>query len=152
MKLSDFTIQSIQGEPLDWSKFDGKKIILVNVASECGLTPQYKQLEELYQTYSEKVEVIGVPCNDFGAQEPGTSEEIVQFCTKNYGVTFQLTEKISVQKPNWHSIYEWLINETGQEVTWNFQKFLIDEKGNVVKSIAPTVNPLDVEITNWINS
>jgi glutathione peroxidase len=152
MTLYDFSINQLNGQPLDLSIFRGKKVVVVNVASECGLTPQYTELEFLYNEYKDKgVVFIGVPCNDFGGQEPGSAEEIRQFCSVNYGVTFPLTEKIHTTGEAKHPLYQWLTSETGEEVTWNFQKFLIDTKGNVVKSVSPATTPTDPQITNWLN-
>lgn len=148
----DFSIQSLAGTPLDLKQFRGKKLMLVNVASECGFTIQYEALQEMFEALGvENFAIIGFPCNDFGAQEPGSATEIQSFCQVNYGVTFPLTEKIQVVGSDKHPIYEWLTTTTGHEVTWNFQKFLVDEKGMVVKSIAPSVLPNDEEILTWIH-
>ena len=152
MKVYDFTINQLNGQPFDLSRLKGKKAILVNVASECGLTPQYTELEHLHNVYKDKnVIFVGIPCNDFGGQEPGTADEIQQFCSVNYGVTFPLTEKVHVTGTEQHPLYQWLTGETGEEVTWNCQKFLIDETGAVVKSVAPSVSPTDPEITDWLD-
>lgn len=148
----DFSIQTLAGTPLDLGQFKGKKLMLVNVASECGLTPQYEALQEMYvELGASNFAIIGFPSNDFGAQEPGTADEIQSFCQVNYGVTFPLTEKIQVVGESKHPIYEWLTSETGSEVTWNFQKFLVDENGKVIQSIAPSVLPNDEEILTWIH-
>ncbi|MEX2483272.1 MAG: glutathione peroxidase [Brumimicrobium sp.] len=157
MNLHNFKIENIKGDQVDLSELKGKKVMVVNTASECGLTPQYEQLEELYQnTKRDNFEIIGFPCNDFGNQEPGSNEEVAAFCQKNYGVTFPMMSKIVVKGDNKHKLYDWLLTESkskGQheEVKWNFHKFLIDEKGNLVKSVEPTTAPIDTEITNWIN-
>jgi glutathione peroxidase len=156
MSLHDFKVNSITGKEVDLSQFKGKKIMVVNTASECGLTPQYAQLEELYKKHKDQCEIIGFPCNDFGAQEPGSASEIQSFCSKNYGVTFPMMEKIKVKGNEKHPLYDWLLKESSQknqlgEVKWNFQKFLIDENGQHVKTIEPTVEPTDSEILNWIN-
>jgi glutathione peroxidase len=152
MKIDDFTINQLNGQPFDMSLLNGKKTVLVNVASECGLTPQYTELQHLHEAYKDKnVIFVGVPCNDFGGQEPGTADEIRQFCSANYGVTFPLTEKLHVTGSEKHPLYQWLTSETGEEVTWNFQKFLIDETGAVVKSVAPSVAPTDPQITDWLD-
>jgi len=152
MTIYDFTINQLNGQSFDLAQFKGNKIVLVNVASECGLTPQYTELEHLYETYKDKkVVFIGVPSNDFGGQEPGTADEIQQFCSVNYGVTFPLTEKVHTTGPEIHPLYQWLTSETSEEVTWNFQKFLIDETGAVVKSVAPAVTPTDPQITDWLD-
>jgi glutathione peroxidase len=157
MNLYDFKVQNIKGEEVDLSSLKGKKVMVVNTASECGLTPQYEELEKLYQeTNNENFEIIGFPANNFGAQEPGSDKEIASFCQKNYGVSFPMMSKISVKGDDRHPLYQWLIEgsrEKGQheEVKWNFHKFLIDESGELVKSVEPTTSPVDNEITSWIN-
>ncbi len=151
MKLTDFSLNSLNGEAFNIEQLKGKKVLLVNVASECGLTPQYTELEYLQEKYaSENFTVIGVPCNDFGGQEPGSSQEIATFCSKNYGVTFPMLEKMVALGENKSPLYSWLTKETNTEVTWNFQKFLINENGEVEKSIAPQTVPTDEEIISWI--
>jgi len=157
MSLHHFKVKSITGEDFDLSQLKGKKVMVVNTASECGLTPQYAQLEELYKNKGgDQFEIVGFPCNDFGAQEPGSESEIQSFCTSNYGVTFPMMSKITVKGENKHPLYDWLLKESSKkdqlnEVKWNFQKFLIDENGNHVKTIEPTVEPIDLEILTWIN-
>jgi glutathione peroxidase len=152
----DFQATTITGEEISLSNFKGKKILVVNVASKCGLTPQYKELQELYDTYSDKNFVIlGFPANNFLSQEPGTDEEIAQFCEVNYGVTFPIMSKISVKGDDIHPIYDWLTDEEQNgvwsgNISWNFQKFLIDEEGKFVKTLGPRTSPLDKEITDWI--
>jgi glutathione peroxidase len=155
MSFFDFKVKTIDGEDLELSQLKGKKVLVVNTASECGLTPQYEQLEALYQQFADQCEVIGFPCNDFGAQEPGSNEQIKSFCTKNYGVSFSLMDKISVKGTEIHPLYKWLLDESKKknqldEVKWNFQKFLINEAGEHVKTIEPTVEPLSSEIVDWI--
>jgi len=151
--LHEFKAKTLDGKDFNFADLKGKKVLIVNTASECGYTPQYKDLEALYKKYSSKnFVVIGFPCNDFGGQEPGTSTDIKSFCTKNYGVTFQMMEKVSIAKS---PIYQWLTTKTENgvldaTVKWNFNKFLIDEKGNLVKYLASSVKPTDPEITNWI--
>lgn len=153
MSIFKFNIKNLKGSDLNWEDFKGKKILLVNVASECGLTPQYEQLQELQDEFGgENFTVLGVPCNDFGAQEPGTADEIASFCSVNYGVTFPLTEKIQVLGPDKHPIYAWLLEQTQTEVAWNFQKYLIDSEGAVVRVFSPQTNPADEEIVNWITT
>jgi len=153
----DFTVQDIDGKDFNLSGLKGKKVMVVNVASKCGLTPQYQQLEELYKKYKDKdFMIIGFPANDFGKQEPGTNEEIKEFCSINYGVTFPMMSKIPVKGKDIHPLYKWLTlkSENGKEdaeVQWNFQKFLIDENGNWIKSISPRTSPIDDEIIMWIN-
>jgi glutathione peroxidase len=152
----DFTVQTIDGKTLSLSEFKGKKVMVVNVASKCGLTPQYKQLQELYNKYGEKkFAIIGFPANNFGQQEPGTNEEIQEFCTLNYGVTFPMMAKISVKGDDMAPLYEWLTKKNGNgkqdaEVTWNFQKFLIDENGNWAGFYEPRTLPDAPEIVSWI--
>jgi len=152
----DFKAETIDGEQLDFSVFKGKKILVVNTASKCGLTPQYKELEELYETYGgEGFEIIGFPANNFANQEPGTSEEIKSFCEQNYGVTFTMMNKISVKGDDMSPIYSWLTkkSENGvmdSEVSWNFQKYFIDENGHLVDFVSPKTTPLDEKIVNWV--
>ena len=156
--LHDFQCKSIDGASFDFSSLKGKKIMLVNTASECGYTPQYKDLQALYEQYKDKnFIIIGFPCNDFGGQEPGTLTEIKSFCSKNYGVTFPMMEKISVKGEKCSEIYKWLTSkaENGVEdskVNWNFNKYLINEKGEYVKHLGSSVNPLDKEVTQWIST
>ena len=151
MTLFDFKINDINGNPFDWNSVKGKKILLVNTASECGYTFHYGPLEELYQTYRDQnFVVLGVPCNDFGEQEPGTESEIVSFCQKNYGVSFPMMSKVAILGDQAHPLYQWLKKETDTEVAWNFQKYLIDENGKVVKMIPHRVLPNDEEILDWI--
>ena len=134
----------------------GKKVLVVNTASKCGNTPQYKQLQEIYEKYGNAdFTIIGFPANNFANQEPGSNQEIEEFCTKNYGVTFPMMSKISVKGSDMHPLYKWLTSKSengvmDSEVTWNFQKYLIDENGNLVKTIAPKVKPDDNSIVGWI--
>ncbi|MEQ8706913.1 MAG: glutathione peroxidase [Phaeodactylibacter sp.] len=149
-----FKVNSISGTQIDFSGFSGKKIIVVNVASECGYTPQYQQLQELYDEFNDKLVIIGFPCNDFGGQEPGSEADIQAFCDRNYGVAFPMTAKIGIKKEP-HPIYQWLQNkaENGvldHSVKWNFHKFLIDEKGGLYAAYASSVSPFDDRILSWI--
>ena len=152
----DFTVQSIDGADFPLSQLAGKKVMVVNVASKCGLTPQYEQLQALYEKYKDNdFVIVAFPANNFGAQEPGTNEEILVFCETSYGVTFPMMAKISVKGDDIHPLYAWLTrkSENGKEdteVTWNFQKFLIDEQGNRVASIPPRTLPDAPEIIEWI--
>lgn len=154
--LYDFKVTDIDGKSFDLAQFKGKKVMIVNVASKCGLTPQYEQLQELYDEYKDTgFVIIGFPANNFKEQEPGSNEEIKEFCTLNYGVTFPMMEKISVLGDDKAPIYQWLTqkSENGkidQEVTWNFQKFLIDEKGNLVDVVMPKESPKSEVILNWL--
>lgn len=151
--LHDFKAKTLEGADFDFASLKGKKVLIVNTASECGYTPQYKDLEALYEKYKSKnFVVIGFPCNDFGGQEPGTSKDIKAFCTKNYGVTFQMMEKVSIATS---PIYKWLTSKAENgvldaTVKWNFNKFLVDEKGHLVKYLPSNTKPMDAEITNWI--
>ncbi len=152
----DFKVKTIDGEDFDLSSLKGKKVLVVNTASECGLTPQYKDLQELYNKYGgEKFTVIGFPANNFAGQEPGKNTEIKSFCQKNYGVTFQMMEKISVKGKDIHPLYEWLTKKElngiqDAEVKWNFQKFMIDENGKWTGVISPKNNPMCKEIVEWV--
>jgi glutathione peroxidase len=143
----DFKVKTLEGQTFDFASLKGKKVMIVNTASKCGYTPQYKDLEELYQKYSESnFVIIGFPANNFLGQEPGSAAEIREFCTKNYGVTFPLMEKISVKGDDMHPLYKWLTSKAkngvmDSEVKWNFQKYLIDEKGNLVDVLAPKEKP-----------
>ncbi len=150
----DLSIKSLDGKKtINFKDFKGKKVLLVNTASKCGYTPQYDGLQKLQERYKDKLIVIGLPCNQFLGQEPGTADEIGAFCQKNYGVTFQMTEKIDVKGKGQHPVYQWLCqkeNNGVQDVTvgWNFGKFLIDEKGNYVAYFPSKVDPLSAEITS----
>jgi len=152
--IYDVSIQSIDGQPLDLEVYKGKPILFVNVASECGYTKQYAQLQELHLTHGEEITIIGVPCNDFGGQEPGSAEEIVSFCQKNFGVTFPLTEKVSI-KGDTHPLYTWLTSKSSNgvddyTVKWNFHKFVISAEGELVGSYASGVDPMGAEILSHI--
>lgn len=153
--IHQFKIQSIDGGALDFAEYSGKKILVVNVASECGLTPQYAQLQGLYEQMKGKLVIIGFPANNFGGQEPGQDHEIKSFCDIRYKVTFPMTTKISVQGEDIHPIYEWLTNasKNGKQdstVAWNFQKYLLDENGQLVHVFEPNVEPLDNAIMEAI--
>ena len=152
----DFKLKSLDGsEEIELSKYKGKKVLLVNVASKCGFTPQYEQLQGLHKEYGNKVVVLGFPANNFGSQEPGTHEEIATFCQKNYGVTFQMFEKISVTGNDQHPLYQWLSDKSqngwnDQAPTWNFCKYLIDENGALLKYYGSAVDPVGDEILKAI--
>ncbi|MBA3898656.1 MAG: glutathione peroxidase [Bacteroidetes bacterium] len=154
----DFKVETIEGEEFDLASLKGKKVMVVNTASKCGLTPQYKSLEELYQELGgDKFVIIGFPANNFGRQEPGSNEDIAEFCQKNYGVSFPMMAKISVKGNDMHPLYQWLTQKSlngveDADVSWNFQKFLIDENGNWVKTISPKDSPVSEEVINWINN
>jgi glutathione peroxidase len=153
----DLKAKTIDGKDFNFSDLKGKKVLVVNTASKCGFTPQYEDLEKLYQQYKGKnFTIIGFPANNFGHQEPGTNEEIKEFCTKNYGVTFQMMEKIDVKGDDMHPVYKWLTSKAlngkmDSSVKWNFQKYLIDENGNLVDVVSSGEKPMDDKIINWIN-
>jgi len=147
--IYDFRINSLDGEVIDFSTYKAKTLLIVNVASKCGFTPQYTELQQLQTQYGSKVVVLGFPANNFGGQEPGTGLEIAQFCEKNYGVTFQMFEKISVKGSDQHPLYQFLKEKTGQEPSWNFCKYLVKPDGTV-KFFPSKVKPLDKEIVDEI--
>ncbi len=145
--LYDFKMTSIDGAQIDFSKYKGKTLLIVNVASKCGYTPQYGDLQKLQEKYGSKVTILGFPANNFGGQEPGSNLQIAEFCEKNYGVSFQMFEKISVKGDDQHPLYKFLKEKTGQEPTWNFCKYLVKPDGTV--TFYPSkVSPLDKEITD----
>ncbi|MDO5664427.1 MAG: glutathione peroxidase [Bacteroidia bacterium] len=154
--LYDFKVNDIDGKEFDLAQLKGKKVMIVNVASKCGFTPQYKLLQELYEEYKDTgFVIIGFPANNFRGQEPGTNKEIKEFCTLNYGVTFPIMEKISVAGNDQAPIYRWLTkkSENGKvdrKVIWNFQKFLIDEEGNLVNVVMPMKSPKSKVILKWL--
>jgi glutathione peroxidase len=156
--IHQFTANSIEGKPINFADFNGKKILIVNTASECGFTPQFKELQELYEKYKDKnFIIVGFPTNDFGKQDPGNNTEIKSFCERNYGVTFLMMEKIVVKGDSIHPIYNWLTSraENGvmnSRVRWNFQKYLVDEKGHLVDFVGPQKSPMSKKITNWISN
>jgi len=145
--IYDFRMNSLDGKEIDLELYRGKNLLIVNVASECGFTPQYADLQKLHEEYGEKVVILGFPANNFGGQEPGTNLQIAQFCQKNYGVEFQMFEKISVKGEDRHPLYQWLKDKTGQEPTWNFCKYLVKPDGTV-KFFPSKVKPTDNEILN----
>jgi glutathione peroxidase len=151
--IYSFKVEALEGGSIDFSKFKGKKILVVNTASKCGYTPQYKGLEELYKKYQDKLVIVGFPANNFGGQEPGSSTEIKEFCTKNYGVTFPMAAKVSVKGDDQAAIFKWLCNKAQNgvldaEIKWNFGKFLLDEKGTLVAYFPSKVEPMSEEITS----
>lgn len=154
----DFKVETIDGEMFDFKSLKGKKVMIVNTASKCGLTPQYKDLEALYKKYGGKdFVIIGFPANNFKEQEPGTNADIKEFCTRNYGVTFPIMSKISVKGEDMAPVYKWLTQKSlngvkDSEVQWNFQKYLIDEKGNLVDVIPPKEKPDSEKVTAWVSS
>lgn len=152
-----FKVKTLEGEDFDLTTLKGKKVMVVNVASKCGFTPQYKDLEEMYRKYQGDLVIIGFPANNFANQEPGTASEIREFCTNNYGVTFPLMEKISVKGGDIHPLYKWLTSkaENGtmdSEVKWNFQKYLIDENGNLVDVMYSKEKPESDKSLKWLSA
>ena len=155
MNIYDIDINALDGSPIDLSDYKGKYIMFVNVASECGFTNQYEGLQKLYDNYKEDLMVIGVPCNQFGQQEPGTSNQIETFCKKNYGVTFLMTEKIKVKGKEKHPLYEWLTDKklngkSNTSVKWNFQKFIIGRDGEFIDYFYSMTKPMSSKITKLI--
>jgi len=148
--IYDFKMNSIDGELIDFSKYKGKTLLIVNVASKCGFTKQYADLEKLHEQFGDKITILGFPANNFGSQEPGSNAEIATFCQQNFGVKFQMFEKISVKGNDQSALYAWLKEKTGHEPTWNFCKYLVKPDGTV-KFYESKVNPLDKEIINEIN-
>lgn len=154
--LHDFVVEDIFGDEFHFSSLKGKRVMIVNTASKCGLTPQYEALERLYRTYGgDDFVIIGFPANNFMNQEPGTNEEIIAFCEENFGVTFPMMSKISVKGDDMHPLYQWLTSKEkngviDSEVSWNFQKYLIDEEGHLVNMFSPREAPDSPEILSWI--
>ena len=170
--IYDFKVPGLDGTNIDFSKYKGKKIMIVNTASMCGNTPQYADLEKLYEKYKDKLVIIGFPANNFGQQEPGSNEEIKEFCSKKYAVTFPMAEKISVRGDDIHPLYKWLLDQSKElaknvptdnskdilwkkflqdPVIWNFTKFLIDENGNLVAVFHNKVSPMSEEVLKYLN-
>lgn len=155
--IYDFKIEGLDNKQIDFSKFKGKKILIVNVATYCGYTYQYKGMEKLYQTYKDKLVVIGFPANNFKNQEPNSNEKIQEFCRKDKGVTFPMAQKISVAGDDIHPIFNYLISEAqkiGTEepiIKWNFTKFLVDENGKLLKVFRSKIEPMSEEITKYLN-
>lgn len=153
--IYDSKINTIDGVSIDFNDFKGKYILFVNVASKCGFTKQYAQLEELYQAYKNDLVVIGLPCNQFGGQEPGDAQEIKSFCTKNFGVSFIITEKINTKGPELHPIYAWLTDKKlngkiNSTVKWNFQKYLLNKEGKLIDYFNSTTSPMSSKITKQL--
>lgn len=154
--LHDFSAKTLDGKDFEFARLKGKKVLIVNTASECALTPQFKKLQELYEEYGgDQFEIIGFPCNDFGGQEPNTNENILEFCTKKYGVTFQMMERITIDGEGMHPLYKWLTSSSDNgsldsKVKWNFQKYLIDENGQIVDVIPPIGGVKSNRIMDWL--
>jgi len=170
--IYDFKVQGLDGNQIDFSAYKGKKIMIVNTASMCGNTPQYKDLETLYEKYKDKLVIVGFPANNFGQQEPGSNEEIKSFCTKNYGVTFPMAEKVSVKGDDIAPLFKWLVDQSRElakniptdnskdlawrdylrsPITWNFTKFLLDENGNLIAVFHNKTNPMSEEVLKYLN-
>lgn len=156
--IYQFKVEDLSGDTFDFASLKGKKVMIVNTASKCGLTPQYKDLEAIYKEYKDKgFVIVGFPANNFASQEPGTNKEIETFCQQNYGVTFPMMDKVSVKGDDMCEVYKFLTQKSknglqDSEVEWNFQKYLINEKGQLVKVIKPKTLPTDPEVINWIKS
>ena len=169
--IYDFKVAGLDGNDIDFSQFKGKKIMIVNTASKCGNTPQYAELEKLYEKYKDKLVIVGVPANNFGEQEKGTNNEIKEFCTKNYGVTFPMTEKVSVKGDDIAPLYKYLVDQSKEmaktiptdnskdlawksylqnPVTWNFTKFLLDENGKLIAVFHNKINPMSEEVLKYL--
>lgn len=154
--IYQFKVEDLEGNTFDFASLKGKKILVVNTASKCGLTPQYKELEALYKQYKDKnFVIVGFPANNFGQQEPGSNKEIATFCQKNYGVTFPMMAKVSVKGEDMCAMYQFLTQQSrnglqDSQVEWNFQKYLIGTDGHLEKVVAPQVTPMDAQIVDWI--
>jgi glutathione peroxidase len=148
--IYDFKVKSLEGKEIDFAQYKGKNILIVNTASKCGYTYQYEDLQKLQEQYSDQVTVLGFPANNFLWQEPGSNSDIAEFCQKNYGVDFQMFEKISVKGNDVHPLYKWLEAKTGKSPSWNFCKYIVDREGNVIGFYPATVKPLDSAIVNKI--
>jgi glutathione peroxidase len=153
--IHSFKVKSIDGGQIDFAKYKGKKIMVVNTASKCGYTPQYESLQKVYSQYKDKLVIIGFPCNQFGGQEPGSNEEIVDFCQKNYGVTFPLADKVDVKGGSQSAIYQWLTQKAKNgvldaSISWNFNKFLLDENGKMLAYFPSNVKPDNDAILTYL--
>lgn len=154
--IYDFKVDGLSGGAIDFSQYKGKKIMIVNTASKCGNTPQYADLEKLYEQYKNKLVIVGFPANNFGAQEPGSNKEIKEFCTKNYGVTFPMAAKVSVKGDDIAPVFKYLTSEAKRlgfddPIKWNFTKFLLDEHGKLITVIHNRVNPMSEEVLKYLN-
>lgn len=154
--IYDFKVPGLEGKDINFADYKGKKILIVNTASKCGYTPQYEALEKLYETYKDKLVIIGFPANNFGGQEPGSNGEIKDFCKRNYGVTFPMAEKVSVKGDDVHPLFKYLNAEAkklGEDdpIKWNFTKFLVDENGKLVHVFESKVTPMSEELTKYLN-
>ncbi|HLN56699.1 MAG TPA: glutathione peroxidase [Bacteroidales bacterium] len=152
----DFKVKTLEGNEFDFSSLKGKKVMIVNTASKCGFTPQYKELEALYEKYQDQLVIIGFPANNFASQEPGSNDDIRKFCSDKYGVTFPMMSKVSVKGDDMSPVYKWLTSKKfngvkDSEVSWNFQKYLIDENGKLVEVLEPKVKPDSEKVLAWIS-
>ena len=153
--IYDIDLNSLQGKAINLLDFKGRKLLIVNVASKCGFTPQYKELQQLQESYKDELVIIGVPCNQFGSQEPGNSDEIQEFCKVNYGVSFLITEKLDVKGSKQHNLYKWLTKKAingkvNSTVKWNFQKYLVDENGELLDYFYSITKPTNSKITSYL--
>ena len=153
VSIYDFKVPGLEGQQIDFSKYKGKKILIVNTASKCGFTPQYEELEALSKKYKDKLVIVGFPANNFGGQEPGSNTEIKEFCKRNYGVTFPMAEKVSVKGDDIHPLFKYLTGEAAKlgvedPIKWNFTKFLLDENGKLVAVFPSKVKPMSEELTS----
>jgi glutathione peroxidase len=157
ISVYDFKVPGLDGNAIDLAKYKGKKLLIVNTASKCGFTPQYAELQKLYEKYKDKLTIVGFPANNFGSQEPGTNTEIKEFCSKNYGVSFPMAEKVDVVGDNIHPLFRYLTDEAKKlgvadpVIKWNFTKFLIDENGKLLAVFPSKVTPMSEEITKYLN-
>jgi len=153
--IHEFNFTSIEGDQVLFSDFKGKKIMIVNTASKCGFTPQYVELQEMHDKYKDELVIIGFPANNFGAQEPGTNDEIMSFCKKNYGVSFQLSEKVSVKGEDIHPLFSWLNNQENPDfkgdINWNFEKYLLDENGILIHRYRSMTKPDSKKVTGYLD-
>jgi glutathione peroxidase len=154
MSLYDFTVPALESGEINFESFKGKKVLIVNTASRCGYTSQYKELEELYKEFSDRLVIVGFPANNFGGQEPGSNGEIAAFCEKNYGVTFPMAAKVSVKGKDMHPLFEWLTTQENEDFTgdikWNFEKFLLNEEGKLIRRFRSGTNPVSEEIVSLV--
>lgn len=153
--IYEFKVPGLYGGTIDFARFKGKKIMVVNTASRCGNTPQYAELEQLYEKYKDKLVIVGFPANNFGGQEPGSKIEIGEFCKKNYGVTFPMADKVSVKGDDIHPLFRYLVAEAGKKgfkdpIQWNFTKFLLDENGSLIAVINNRTKPMSEEVLNYL--
>ena len=154
--IYDFKVAGLEGDSIDFSQYKGKKIMIVNTASKCGNTPQYAELEQLYKKYKDKLVIVGFPANNFGGQEPGTNEEIKEFCSRNYGVSFPMAAKVSVKGDDIDPLFQYLVNEAkklgvDEPIRWNFTKFLIDENGKLVTVFSSKTKPMSEDVLKYLN-